>query len=258
MERLQKETSGVPQKKKHRGPVVLFSGGPDSLIAWWLAGKPDRCLYMNLGHKYAKSEVMAIKMLESIIPQLNVTECDDFNLADWEKMDAEIPSRNLFLLTAAMERMCDGDPYCHLVLAVQAGEQRIPDRTEDFRLKMQDILSLLKYAESGRVTVDYALSGLTKAEAVKEYLMSGGQGTFLKLSWSCYGQDKYACGNCSACFRRWVAFSLNGIEEDWKYQFPWLSGKAQEYWDNSLLMKYGPSRSHENVQALTQRGWKDG
>ena len=37
---------------------------------------------------------------------------------------------------------------------------------------------------------------------------------------SCYADSDRACGSCTACFRRWVAMSNNGIHEDYEVD-PW-------------------------------------
>jgi len=62
------------------------------------------------------------------------------------------------------------------------------------------------------------------------------------------------CGRCSACFRRWVAFKNNGLEEE--YEYPILDYKEiPTYLEKMSVQKYDPQRTFETLNALRIAGY---
>jgi 7-cyano-7-deazaguanine synthase in queuosine biosynthesis len=76
---------------------------------------------------------------------------------------------------------------------------------------------------------------LTKRGLVAEYLKRFPDDAYM-LSWtrSCHFPDQLergyiGCGNCSACFRRWVAMTLNEIEEPYpRSPYQWAINNTQD------------------------------
>lgn len=203
--------------------LLLFSGGMDSLIAWEYLKRPD-CLYIDMGHKYANVEKAAVlKLMRSYIGEkCNIGIADFKLLGNFETEDATIPLRNLYF---AMIGVNSG--YDRIWIIVQKDEMNIPDRTYTFFIKASALLTML----SGRdIFVGTPFKQMDKTDMVKWYVKSGKDIEKLKMTWACYHPEEFKgpwdprvgattvyrpCANCPACFRRFVAMKLNGIEEEW-------------------------------------------
>jgi 7-cyano-7-deazaguanine synthase in queuosine biosynthesis len=181
--------------------ILLFSGGLDSYIAWHYLNKP-KTLYIDLGHRYAAHE---LEMVNKLIPSTIIDT--RLNLADWEEKDANIPLRNAFLVMIASKY--DDD----VVLVVQKGEMNIPDRSMRFFNYYGDWLSYL-WGDGRTVTFSTPFFNMTKTDMVRWYISAGLDTEKLISTRSCYSPGDLPCGNCAACFRRWVAFTNNNLGEE--------------------------------------------
>lgn len=187
--------------------VVLFSSGMDSLIAWEYLGRPDR-LYVKLNHRYQDEELVSIMKL-GLPGLLKVGSLQGIGI--FEKDDAEIPLRNLYLAMIAANM-----GYDKIWLAVQKDEMSVKDRTREFMSKTSDMLS---YLLGKPVSVDTPFGDMDKSDMVKWYRDSGKDMEKLMETWACYTPIKgKPCGNCGACFRRYVAFMENGIDPGYVIQ----------------------------------------
>lgn len=181
--------------------VVLFSGGMDSLIAWEYLGRPDR-LYVKMNHKYQDEELRQIREL-SLPGKLIVADLSE--LGKYEKDDAEIPLRNLYLSMIAVNL-----GYVDIWLSIQKDEMSIPDRTISFMNKASDLLSVLR---GSIVHVRTPFEFMDKVDMVTWYIDKGKDIDVLKNTWACYFPvNGKPCGGCGACFRRYVAFKENGLD----------------------------------------------
>lgn len=229
---------------KHRD-ILLYSGGLDSFIGYWYIKRELKrtpsLLYVDLGHKYNKQEKQAIERTLEYMNPPQFIEFKNLNLADFEAEDAHIPNRNAFLsLIASLYA------YDKIWLVVQKGEMTIRDRDLDFFIKMSDLLS---HVTGEQITVDTPFVEKTKTEMVKWYVESGLDIDALKQTHSCYHPiDGKPCGNCGACFRRWTAMSLNGIEEEYAVN-PWETKLAEEYEQKAWRGTYG-ERDFEIIEAM--------
>jgi 7-cyano-7-deazaguanine synthase len=187
--------------------VVLFSGGMDSLIAWEYLGNPCR-LYVNLKHRYSVQERLACIGLCPIEEPKRFIYCENDIGMFFEKEDAEIPMRNLFLAMMAAWKGFD-----KIWISVQRDEKSIPDRTRKF---FDNASSFLSFLNGRLIQVDTPFPHKDKVQMVDWYIKAGKSIERLKDTWACYNPvNGQPCANCGACFRRFVAFKLNGIEEDW-------------------------------------------
>ena len=216
--------------------ILLFSGGLDSFIAWHFLKKPE-CLYVDIGHRYHLQEMEAAMRLYHVTG-LKVTIDRKLILTELEKEDAFIPMRNSFLAHIAA---LYGDK---IWLIVQKGELEIPDRSVLF---MERISQLLTQLNGRDISVDSPFIGMTKTDMVKWYIEQGLPVDHLKLTMSCYNGNN--CGYCPACFRRWVAFKLNGIEENYLVD-PWKTTLAKRYKEAAINGVYDKSRCMEILKAL--------
>ena len=218
--------------------ILLFSGGMDSYIGWHYLSKPNT-LYVDLGHRYAPHEV---DMVKKLIPDTIIDT--RLNLAEWEERDANIPLRNAFLIMIAS--MYDKD----VVLVVQRGEMNIPDRSVYFFNNFGEWLS---YLWNDKRSISTPFFHMTKTQMVEWYLKMGLPKETLLSTRSCYSPYELPCGDCAACFRRWVAFINNGIQETYTNPITKYSG-IPEYINKMKLKKYDRLRTEETFKALKKVG----
>jgi 7-cyano-7-deazaguanine synthase in queuosine biosynthesis len=268
------ETSNIdskPDPTKGKA-VMLFSGGVDSFVGWFRMGKPD-LLWVRINHRYATAEWKAVSKLEEAIPELGAKlgKIDNLQgIGQWEKPDAEIPARNLILAIAAAER-----GYSRIGLVCQQDERSIPDRSVSFFEHAGNMLSSL----FGRpITMDPVFSDMDKTDMIHWFLGVGigyegpllsQRIEWLKLTTACYTpvgmhvpsttEAKVLvpiilqCGDCPACFRRAIAFTLSDVEETYNTD-PWKSPTAKTYFERAISGKYGEKRSQRIVKALEKHG----
>ena len=237
--------------------VVLFSGGMDSLIAWEIVGRPP-ALYVDLGHKYSAVER---ERCREIIPDPRFFDLQAIG-SQFELPNAEIPLRNLYLAMVAANL-----GYDRIWLSVQRNEMNIPDRTPQFFSHASALLSDL----TGRnIEVRTPVGEIDKVEMVEWYVSHGKDVDALKRTWACYqpvpsGRVKQIpfalgatydvpemehCGDCPACFRRFVAMKLNGIHEDWHHKVP-NSHTANDYKLRAQAGVYPDDRTRQILEALS-------
>jgi 7-cyano-7-deazaguanine synthase in queuosine biosynthesis len=221
--------------------ILLFSGGLDSLIAWYYLNEP-KCLYVNLGHKYNIKERIATDSISKAVG-MDLTVDNRLSMGDFEREDAYIPMRNSFLAHIAS---LYGDK---IWIVAQKGEMDIPDRSPKF---FNEITDLLKFLNGNlNIQVSTPFSDMTKTDMVSWYVEQGLPIDILKLTSSCYNGDR--CGTCPACFRRWVSMELNSISEYYKVN-PWETPLAQVYAQRAKEGYYNYQRTDEILLALKRKG----
>jgi len=190
------------------GRILLFSGGLDSFITWRMLDKPQ-CLYVRLGQPYEQAELGAIGSLLDCVDIHLVEASLGRHYGHLAHHDGHIPHRNLALVTAAAalgaESVCIG--------ALRGETSR--DKSGRF---LRDASRLLTYLEHP-VEVVAPFRHLTKTKLVAAYLErfpSEHDRGLLSRTRSCYDWQGPSCGECQACMRRWVAMTLNGIEEEYR------------------------------------------
>jgi 7-cyano-7-deazaguanine synthase in queuosine biosynthesis len=226
---------------KNKQDILLFSGGMDSFIAWYYLGKPH-CLYVDLGHRYAVRERLAIDKLQKAIPDLDVTFDNRLVLGDVEQPDAFIPMRNAFLAEI-------GALYSYNIwLVAQKGEMTIPDRSPEFFKGISKLTSMLR---EQTIKVDTPFKDMTKVDMVAWYRSKGLPIDNLLMTSSCYHGNN--CGQCSACFRRFIALELNGLGEKYLVD-PWTTPLAKEYLHKAKTGRYEQDRAEEIIAVLEKYG----
>ena len=187
--------------------VLLYSGGMDS----WLIDKlwkPDIKLFINLHSKYSDVELARLSKSDSNF------EVVDFPLGRWERNDAIIPLRNLYLVMVACNfTNSDSVDIC---LGATHGDRSL-DQSLNFASSASDLLSYLYspqhwIPEGKTVNVVMPYKEYTKTELLSEYLSNGGDIDYaFESSFSCYNPvDNEPCWNCKPCQRKFISFLLNG------------------------------------------------
>lgn len=189
--------------------VILYSGGMDS----WLMSKlwkPDIKLYVNMHTRYSENEIKKIKSVEDDVTFV------DFPLGQWEREDAIIPLRNLYLCMVACN--VTGSEDVEILLGATAGD-RVLDKSYKFVSKASALLGYLytpqHWIPGGKkvkISIDY--KDHTKKDLLKEFAAQGGDlEEAFTHSFSCYNPiDGHECWSCKPCFRKFVAFACAGYE----------------------------------------------
>ena len=199
--------------------VLLYSGGMDSVIIDHLL-KPDILLNISMNSNYDARE-------RKSFPDKEIIFLDNvINLSRFERDDAIVPNRNAHLVLLASH-------YGETIWLGSVSGDRSFDKDEIFYHHMETLLNHMwqaqHWTEERRFTVSSPFKDRTKTDLVEEYLEKGGQPQYLLDSYSCYEGEQQHCGQCKACFRKWVALENNTVEHNrdtyWKeapWNAPWL------------------------------------
>jgi len=228
--------------------ILLFSGGVDSVIAYAML-QPDHCFYFDLGVKYNKAELSAVSKMG--ITKLSIV--DTLKLGDYEEDNANIPMRNLYLLMGATNeaiRWWGNDKGFYIYLTVQKDEMSAPDRNTQFFDGAQLFLSKLT---NKKIITSLPFQYTDKSEMVRWFLERFPDGKDKLLhSYSCFRGHEKECGDCPACFRKWVAFVNNDIMNDVWEESPQNSATAKIYKSN--MDKYSGIRQKRMRTAFNKAG----
>lgn len=189
--------------------VLLYSGGMDS---WLISNiwKPDIKLYVNMHTRYSEQEIKKIKENNEDVTII------DFPLGQWEREDAIIPLRNLYLVMVACNITYDED--VEICLGATAGD-RVLDKSSEFVTKTNDLLNYLykpqHWIPKGKqVKINIDFKSKTKTELIKMFVENGGNiDEAFHKSFSCYNPiNGCECWKCKPCFRKFVSFNLNNYK----------------------------------------------
>lgn len=229
--------------------ILLFSSGLDSYLAWHYLGKP-MCAYFPIGHKYEKQELDAIEYFQNK-EGMDCRVTPVFDFAELEEDNAFIPARNLYFLLYAANY---GE---QIYLVTQKGEESYKDTKADFFVMAQRMIS---YLLDRKVQIDSPFWSMTKQDSVKWYLDKGLPVLNLLKTWSCHhpvmiGEETYHCGECNACFRRWVSFEYNNICCDGLFATPPHEAKVvDEYITKLQSGQYDERRTQQTLDVLRRFG----
>lgn len=219
---------------------VCFSGGIDSLCALSLYDPLNSLpLYIGYNEIYNDLEWNFAKKFEAVRFDVPIGGRDP----SWEYI---VPMRNfIFVAIAALFSN-------NIVLAVTEGD-RSPDKSRKFFYQSSQILSEFYGRE---IKVYSPFMDKTKTQIVKDYLDSGYNARCLEDAVTCYsnGTEGKLCGACGACFRRAVAFKINGIHNVSDYEVDPLDSRSsmvQGYLRRIDEGKYPDGRVGEILEAIT-------
>ena len=194
----------MTQSRKH---IQLFSGGLDSYILWHLLDRPE-AVYVRYGHKYEQKELDTIGALQDIEPDLRVTILVGPRIGSMEEPDGHVPHRNLLLVSTAVAML---DPEIVYLGALRGEASR--DKSHRFLRKATRLLS---FSEKP-VKVLSPSKRFTKTSLVAKFKKQFPEKIErLSMTRSCYADTDLPCGQCVACYKRWVAMTNNGIDEPYQ------------------------------------------
>jgi len=193
--------------------VLCFSGGLDSIIAWHYLDKP-KSIYVLVGHKYQVKEISCIGNLKKVILNLEVTYFDGPELGKFEIGDkAYISQRNLHLALCASH-------FGNKIYMVGVKGDQVEDKTPDAFKTMSYAMNFIKKPTEPIIKIESPFWEMTKTDIIKWFLDNYPRDyveKVLKTSVSCYSEDTLkSCGQCPACFRKWIALESAGIKS-WQW-----------------------------------------
>jgi len=209
--------------------VLLFSGGVDSFVAWHYCKKPAT-VYFDLRSRYSMIEIITVHRL---IPDTLIDTSLD--LSSREEPSAYVPFRNLLLA-------CQAAHYGDTIIMAGNADDVVSDKTEAIFIEFSNLLSRL---ENKDILVKSPFWGMTKRDLVSWYLHNGGNPRDLINTVSCYS-GVYYCGKCKACFRKWAALYLNGIDIEF-----YSDAILLEYYREALVgSRYAGARNRDIIEAV--------
>lgn len=189
-----------------KGPIVLlFTGGLDSTIG------RHYLEYYKLDHHLVYFYTGASRYTDKEVQYLhdNKFPVEIDGTLQWlgqyeQPASAFVPYRNLFFAMVAAIK------YAPNVMICGVEDDDVPDKNEhSFDLWSRH----LSYIGKDPVRVFSPFWHTHKHEAVAWYLETGGTKSGLLNTISCYSDTRSTyCGSCRACFRKWAALKVNGMD----------------------------------------------
>lgn len=256
--------------------VILTSGGLDSIIAYYYAkierGLSDEDilpLWVDLGHPYNKKEENVIDCMPFEITKmrLDLIRSEFDNIPGKGDGQQIIPGRNLILASIASSF---GEEIWLMALD---GERHIyakeRDKSERFFKDATELLTYVFNISRPETRLVTPFENMTKTEILAWAIKNEVPKYVIKLTSTCY-DDKYkSCGDCPACFKRWVAFTNNGLEEQHEMHpasrlyeegswLNWYIKKLEKAREQNDYSHYSKKRVDETLQAIEiakEKGW---
>jgi len=234
--------------------AIMLSGGLDSTLALMIADKQGLDaigVYVDLGQPYNKKEQAVVRRLAKSYDVRQITckvvSQENGNVPTIE--DQVIDGRNMTLVTIGANF---GD---RVWLCALDGEMHdyMPDKNEKFFSRATTALS---QAYGREIRVETPFKDLTKAELIAKAIEMGVPIKDIKATSTCYHESLKRCGECSACVKRYIAFSLNKIKERYSSD-PLESDYAKEYrqklklaWETQDFSHYSQKRILESFKVF--------
>ena len=226
--------------------ILLYSGGSDS----WLIDKlwrPDEKVYVDMKTRYSSDEIKKLDKSVNII---------EFPLGKYERDDAIIPLRNLYLLMVICNEYPNQD--LNICLGATAGD-RVLDKSYVFADSASALLTYLYSPQhwipkGRRIHINIDFKKYTKTQLLKMYIEQGGNiETAFNSSFSCYKPNNgKECWHCKPCFRKFVSFALNGMKFNKEIVETVISYINLEILPDILNGTYGRAQEEKEIMQVLQ------
>lgn len=237
--------------KKQNRNVILSSGGLDSYLCWYLFCQDAVNVFIKINHPYQKKELNVVNQLQKKIKNFKLIIHDGSNIGQFEdNLSGIIPNRNAeFILSSAQ--------YGENIFIGVIKNEINSDKSPEFFKSIIDVLNISNkkqyWSEGNKYKICIPTKKYTKSQLIKLYLEKGGSLELLDLTVSCYNKKYKQCGKCPSCFKRWVAYTNNGLIFKSKYNVvKWAK-------ENGIIEKckngaYNKSRASEILLTLKKSG----
>jgi len=216
--------------------ICILSGGMDSTLASYMAkndGYEIIAVHFNYGQRTQDRELKAFR---DICDDLKILEKYEIDIPFFTQIGASaltdktidvptggieagvpityVPFRNgIFLSITAAIAEKEGATAMYIGV-VQEDSSGYPDCTDQF---IQDITKAINQGtkEETKIEIITPLVHLTKAQIVEEAIKLN---VPLEHTWSCYKEEKEACGVCDSCRLRLNGFKIAGVKDPIPYK----------------------------------------
>jgi 7-cyano-7-deazaguanine synthase len=217
--------------------VCLLSGGMDSSTLAYLAksrGYDILALHLNYGQRTEKKELASAKKIASLLGAEAFVEInldyftkfggssltdtgipvDEFDPARAHVPNTYVPFRNANLLAIATS-FAEARGADAIFIGVQSLDYSgYPDCRPEFIAAFQTLIDL-GTRTAGRITLFTPFLHMTKTDILRTGLELG---VPYEHTWSCYRNEKKACGTCGSCHFRREAFAAIGRRDPIPYE----------------------------------------
>jgi len=220
---------------KNKKAVCVLSGGMDSTLSSYLAAQDGYeiiAVHFNYGQRTEHKE---LECFRNICIELDVKEKYEINIPFFTQIGASaltdntidvpiggieagvpityVPFRNGIFLSIATAIAEKHGATAIYIGVVQEDSSGYPDCTDTFIDKMENAMNQGTKEET-KLTIITPLVHMTKEEIVKKALEMD---VPLHYTWSCYKNEKEACGLCDSCRLRLKGFEKAGVTDKIPY-----------------------------------------
>ncbi len=221
---------------ENKNAIVLVSGGMDSALTAAYADQKYSLsfLHINYGQKTQARELKAFydiadyyKVTKKLVVDIShLRDIGGSSLTDRKlkitKADLKskviptsyVPFRNANILSIAVSWAEVAGVKKIYIGAVEEDSSGYPDCRKDFFDAFNVMINKGTKPGSG-IKIETPLINLTKKDIVLNSIKLRAP---IHLSWSCYKENKAACGECDSCALRLRGFQQAGIEDPVKYK----------------------------------------
>ncbi len=222
--------------KKNGKAIVLVSGGMDSALTACIADRDYNLyfLHVNYGQKTQSRELRAFNDLAAFYKVKGKLVVDISHLkdiggssltdekvkiarADLKSMkipSSYVPFRNANILSIAVSWAEVIKAERIFIGAVEEDSSGYPDCRKEFFKAYNKMISKGTKPDL-KIKVETPIINLSKKEIV---IRSMELNSPLNLTWSCYKENKIACGTCDSCALRLRGFQQSGYQDPVKYK----------------------------------------
>ena len=216
--------------------ICILSGGMDSTLASYMAkndGYEIIAVHFNYGQRTQDRELKAFR---DICDDLKILEKYEIDIPFFTQIGASaltdktidvptggieagvpityVPFRNgIFLSITAAIAEKEGATAMYIGV-VQEDSSGYPDCTDEFITKMEKAINQGTKEET-KIEILTPLVHLSKAQIVQEAIKLN---VPLEHTWSCYKEEKEACGVCDSCRLRLNGFNIAGVKDPISYK----------------------------------------
>jgi 7-cyano-7-deazaguanine synthase len=216
--------------------ICILSGGMDSTLASYMAkndGYEIIAVHFNYGQRTQDRELKAFR---DICDDLKILEKYEIDIPFFTQIGASaltdktidvptggieagvpityVPFRNgIFLSITAAIAEKEGATAMYIGV-VQEDSSGYPDCTDEFISKMEKAINQGTKEET-KIEILTPLVHLSKAQIVHEAIKLN---VPLEHTWSCYKEEKEACGVCDSCRLRLNGFKIAGVKDPISYK----------------------------------------
>ena len=216
--------------------ICILSGGMDSTLASYMAkndGYEIIAVHFNYGQRTQDRELKAFR---DICDDLKILGKYEIDIPFFTQIGASaltdktidvptggieagvpityVPFRNgIFLSITAAIAEKEGATAMYIGV-VQEDSSGYPDCTDEFITKMEKAINQGTKEET-KIEILTPLVHLSKAQIVHEAIKLN---VPLEHTWSCYKEEKEACGICDSCRLRLNGFNIAGVKDPISYK----------------------------------------